>query len=111
MSPYYEKIKVQFLQSEVFHPNTKGDIIWICDRYFGWLQHVGQPTLKKVDATVIQEYIKVTSVEMKAASLYNVRLYMRKLYRFLFPAGFSNSDYALLFAFRISREILQILWG
>ena len=104
LNPYYEKIKAQFLQSEAFHPNTRGDIIWICDRYFGWLQHVGHPTLKKVDAAVLQEYIRISSAAMKSTSLYNVRLYMRKLYRFLFSAGYSSSDYALLFTFRISRE-------
>ena len=104
LSPYYEKVKNDFLQSEDFHPNTKGDIIWICDRYFGWLQITGHPTLEKVDVTVLQEYIRLCSLEMKATSLYNVRLYMRKLYGFLFNAGYSSSDYALLFSFRISRE-------
>lgn len=104
LSPYYERIKNEFLQSEDFHPNTRGDIIWICDRYFSWLQINGYRTLKKVDAEVIQEYLRISSLEMKATSLYNIRLYMRKLYVFLFHAGYSCSDYALLFSFRVSRE-------
>ncbi len=104
LSPYYEKVKKDFLKSKDFHPNTKGDIIWICDRYFSWLQHKGYKTLKRVDAAVIQEFFRITSLEMKSSAVYNVRLYMKKLYQFLARNGYSDTDYALLFTFRVSRE-------
>ena len=104
LNPFYEKLKAGFLASEDFHSNTKGDLIWICDRYFSWLQHEGYSTLRKVDAAVIQEYIRISSLEMTSNSLYNIRLYMRKLYRFLAANGYSETDYALLFSFRVSRE-------
>lgn len=104
LSAYYQKILDGFVESSNFHPNTRDDAIWACKRYFCWLQLSEYKTLKKVDANTIQEYFCVSSMEMKSSALYNIRLYMKKLYRFLADNGYSDSDYSLLFTFRVSRE-------
>lgn len=108
LSPYYQKIMNDFIEHSNFHPNTRDDAVWACKRYFGWLQFGEYKTLKKVDAAVIQEYIYTSSAEMKSSALYDLRLYMKKLYRFLADNGYSPSDYSLLFAFRVSRERPQL---
>lgn len=104
LNAYYERLLTEFLESEDFHPNTRCDVRWASIRYFSWLQHEGYSTLKKVDASVIQEYFRISSLELKANSLYNVRLFTKKLYKFLAQNGYSKSDYNLLFSFRVSRE-------
>ncbi len=108
LTPYYQKILNEFIESSNFHPNTRDDAVWACNRYFSWLQFGDYKTLIKVDATVIQDYLCVSSMEMKSSSLYNIRLYMKKLYHFLADHGYSDTDYALLFSFRVSRERPQL---
>ena len=44
---------------------------------------------------------------MKASSLYNVRIYLKKLYRFLFENGYTDSSHEVLFYFRVSRDLPQ----
>ena len=104
LKPYYREVKDAFLSSEPIHPNTQGDIRWVCDKYFFWLQNEGIESLRDADAKVIQEFIRFCSVSMKASSLYNVRIYLKKLYRFLFENGYTDSSHEVLFYFRVSRD-------
>lgn len=104
LNSYFQDVEDRFLKSEDFHPNTRGDIIWICDDYFGWLEHQGYEDLSKVDVDVIQRYIKMKAESLLPTSLYNVRIYIKKLYAFLHSVGLSDSDYALLFEFRVNRS-------
>ena len=51
---YYEKLLAEFSASERFHPNTLGDIIWVCRKFFAWLWENGHPDLTNVGADEIQ---------------------------------------------------------
>lgn len=104
LSDYYQNVKDEYLKSEDFHSNTPGDIIWICDRYFSWLQSQGINSLEKTNSAVIQQYILECSKEMASSSLYNIRLYMKNLYAYLYKRGYVADSYELLFSFRVSRE-------
>lgn len=41
---------------------------------------------------------------MRPTSIYNVHLYLRKLYRFLYEKGYTENSYETFFAFKICRE-------
>ena len=107
LNDYYQNIKDEFLKSEDFHPNTKGDINWTCDKYFSWLQHEGIKTLEKTNADTIQKYIRACSQEMSLSGLYNIRLYTKKLYQFLEERQYVKNSFDLIFSFRVSRETPQ----
>jgi len=104
LSDYYEKILTKFLSHDEYTANTRGDVIWVTRKYFAWLMDKGYADLQNVGATEIQKFMHHCFSHMRSNGVHNVKLYMKKLYRYLKKSGDSENDYEALLSFRISRE-------
>ncbi len=104
LDSYYMKLVNEFIASDDFHPNTAGDLEWVARRYFYWLWWNDIKDVGLANQEIIQKYLHNCLEEMKPASVYNVHLYLKKLYLFLFERGYTDSSYAEFFAFKICRE-------
>lgn len=104
ISEYYSELLEQFLKSEQFHQNTRGDVIWASKRYFSWLMAEGFETLDNVGVVQIQKYLCECHDHLKETSIHNILLYLKKLYRFLKDSGYSDHDYKELLSMKICRE-------
>ena len=104
LNDYFEAVIFEFLSHNDFHHNTRGDIVWVSRKYFSWLIHQGCHDLHAVGVDEIQQFMIYCSRYMKSSSVHNVKLYMKKLYRFLAESGYASDSYEGLFSFRVSRE-------
>lgn len=104
LDAYYMGLTEEFLTSEDFHPNTAGDLEWVARRYFHWLLGQGITDIRQAEQDTIQKYLHSCMEEMKPTSVYNVHLYLKKLYRFLFDRAYTESSYEMFFSFKICRE-------
>jgi site-specific recombinase XerD len=103
ITPDYEEIAENFLSGDM-HPNTRNDIRWITYKYFAWLKEKGFEDLHGVGAREIQGFLLDCSKQMAMNSMRNVRLYLAKLYAYLYSAGLSDSSYKTLLSFKTNRE-------
>jgi integrase len=101
---YYEMLLAEFSASEKFHPNTLGDIVWVCRKFFAWLCKNSYPNLKEVGADEIQRFVIECSNSMKSNSVHNVKLYLKKLCGYLNSRGLLPNSFESLLSFRVSRE-------
>lgn len=104
LDAYYTGLVNEFITSDDFHPNTVGDLEWVARRYFHWLRERGITDIRQAEQEIIQKYLHDCMEEMKSTSVYNVHLYLKKLYRFLFTRGYTESSYEVFFSFKICRE-------
>ena len=104
LNDYFEAIISEFLSHNDFHHNTRGDIVWVCRKYFSWLIRQGYHDLRAVGVNEIQQFMIYCSQHMKSSSIHNIKLYMKKLYQYLFKSGYAAYTYEGLFSFRVSRE-------
>jgi integrase len=102
--PEFQRIVDKFLASENFHPNTRNDIRWAAHRYFDWLADQGYRDLKNVGAEQIQKFLLNCSEKMAMGTVYNVKLYLAKLYAHLYKSGQSESAYQALLSFKVNRK-------
>jgi site-specific recombinase XerD len=111
--PDFQKIVDCFLESEAAHigakgqpisPNTRNDMRWVAHKYFEWLAEQGFSNTSGVGAFQIQKFMLHCSQTMAMGSLHNVRLFMMKLYAYLFDAGQSPSSFAALLSFKVNRN-------
>ena len=91
LTPEFTHIADEFLAGD-FHPNTRCDMRWTVYKYFAWLEEEGFRSLENVEAKHLQKYLLFVSERFAPSSVYNMRLYLRKLYAFLFSHGYSSSD-------------------
>lgn len=84
--------------------NTRNDARWVTHKYFAWLREQGTEDIRNAGAEPIQKFMLVCSKELSMNSMRNVRLYLAKLYLYLYRAGLSEADYATLFSFRMNHE-------
>jgi len=101
---YYEMLLADFSASEKFHPNTLGDIVWVCRKFFAWLCENGHPNLEKVGADELQQFIIECSSSMRSGSVHNVKLYLKKLCIYLNIRSLLPNSFEGLLSFRVSRE-------
>lgn len=64
----------------------------------------GFETLDNVGVVQIQKYLCECHDHLKETSIYNILLYLKKLYRFLKDSGYSDYDYKELLSMKICRE-------
>ena len=102
--PEFQIIVDDFLISEDFHPNTRNDIRWVAHKYFDWLTGQGYKSLHGVGAVHIQKFMLYCSETLAMGSIHNIRLYLKKLYEYLYKTGQSDSRYAALLSFKVNRE-------
>jgi len=104
LNEYYEKIISNFIAGEDVSTKTKRDITWVSKKYFSWLIQEGHQDLRNVGATEVQGFMIYCSRHMASSGVHNIKLYMKKLYRYLVSQGYGEEDYDGLFSFSISRE-------
>ena len=112
--PTFQMIVTNFLSSKEAmigtggrptSPNTRNDMRWVVHKYFGWLTEQGFTSLRGVDATQIQAFMLFCSETMAMGSVHNVRLFMFKLYAYLYESGQSQSSFSTLLSFKVNRNI------
>jgi site-specific recombinase XerD len=110
--PEFQKIVEDFLLSEsarigaggkTISPNTRNDMRWIAHKYFEWLAEQGFTNLRTVGAEQLQKFMLHCSETMAMGSVHNVRLFMMKLYAYLYESGLSQSSFAALLSFKVKR--------
>ena len=103
LEPPYQEITDRYLASGEFHPNTRNDMRWIAHKYFNWLAENDYGDLNGVGAPEIQRFMLACSKEMAPSSMHNAKLYMKKLYAFLYREKLSESPYTELLSFPVNR--------
>jgi len=98
-----EKIAQEFIAGD-FHPNTRCDMRWTVYKYFAWLEEQGFTNLSGVGPLHIQKFLMECSEKYAPSSIHNIRLYLKKLYSFLYETGRAESEYRELFSFAVNRE-------
>lgn len=78
--------------------------MWVARKHFSWLILEGHNDLNRVGAIEVQRFMIYCSNHMRGTGVHNVKLYMKKLYRFLAERGYSAETYEGLLNFRVSRE-------
>ena len=103
LTPKFEQIANVFV-SEKFHPNTRSDIRWVTRKYLAWLEDQGHMNLIGVGASHIQRFLLFCSERYAPSSIHDIKLYLKKLYAYLYTTGQSESAYSALLSFTVSRE-------
>lgn len=102
LTPVFEQIAEGYLSTPM-HPNTRNDARWVAHRYFAWLAEQGYEDLNGVGAEQIQRFLLDSSGKMSMNSIHNVKLYISKLYAYLYETGQSDSSYHALLSFTVNR--------
>jgi site-specific recombinase XerD len=103
LEPTFQEITDRYLASGDFHPNTRNDMRWIACKYFNWLAENEYGELSNVGAREIQRFLLACSKEMAPSSMHDVKLYVKKLYSFLYSVKQSESPYMELLSFPVNR--------
>ena len=103
LTPKFEQIAKEFVAGD-FHPNTRCDIRWVTHKYFNWLEGQGFIDMTGVGAIHIQKFLLACSELYPPSTIHNVRLYLKKLYAFLYATGRVDDNYSALFSFSVNRE-------
>ena len=103
LTPEFEQIADDFVSGK-FHPNTQSDIRWVTRKYFYWLEEQGHTNLNGIGAAHIQRFLLHCSERYAPTSIHDIKLYLKKLYAFLYETGQSESSYSALLSFTVSRE-------
>jgi integrase len=104
LNGYFQTVLDEFLSAGAFSPKGKSDAMWVARKYFSWLIVEGQADLSCVGAVEVQHFMIYCGNHMKGTSVHNVKLYMKKLYHFLWTQGYSAENYEALFRFKVFRE-------
>jgi integrase len=111
--PEYQRIVDGFLASDAAccgagglptSQNTRNDMRWVAHKYFEWLASQGFKDLQKVGSELIQKFILFCSKTMAMSSVHNIRIFLLKLYAYLYKTGHSKSSYGALLSFKVNRE-------
>jgi len=103
LTPKYQEIAEAFLAKEM-HPSTRNDARWIAHKYFSWLEEQGYKDLSRARAEQIQMFLLDCSGRMAMNTMHDVKVYIKKLYAYLYEAGLSESSYHALLSFKVNRE-------
>jgi site-specific recombinase XerD len=99
----FERVSEEFIAT-IPNLNTRNDARWVAHKYFAWLSKQGKENLKEAGSVEIQKFMLECSSELSMNSMRNVRLYLSKLYTFLYKTGLSESSYQALLSFKINHE-------
>ena len=103
LGPAFQQIADAFLSGD-FHANTRCDMRWVTHKYFAWLETQGFSHLEGVGAVHIQKFLLACSEMCSPGSVHNIRIYLKKLYAYLYKAGLSDTDHKELLSFTVNRE-------
>lgn len=103
LTPKFRQIAEEFIAGD-FHSNTRCDIRWVTYKYFAWLEEQGFDGPSDAGPLHIQKFLLICSERYAPSTIHNVRLYLKKLYSFLYVTGRAESPYSELFSFSVNRE-------
>lgn len=103
LTPKFKQIAEEFIAGD-FHPNTRCDIRWVTYKYFAWLEVQGFTDMAGVGVIHIQKFLLFCSENYAPSTIHDVRLYLKKLYAFLYVTGRVEDNYSALFSFSVNRE-------
>ncbi len=103
LNPLFQQIADEFLSGD-FHANTRCDIRWVTHKYFAWLEEQGYCDLIGVGAAQIQKFLLDCSEACSPGSVHNIRIYLEKLYAYLYTVNLSEIDHKELLSFTVNRE-------
>jgi len=103
LTPRFGQIAKEFVAGD-FHPNTRCDIRWVTYKYFAWLEEQGFFDIAEVGSIHIQKFLLACTEQYPPSTIHNVRLYLKKLYVFLYTTGRAEDSYSALFSFSVNRE-------
>jgi integrase len=95
-----ERIADEFIET-IPNPNSRNDARWIAHKYLAWLAEQNIEDVRIAGATEIQKFILGCTKTMTMNSIRIVRLYMMKLYEYLYGKGLSESPYQELLKFKV----------
>ena len=73
-------------------------------KYFAWLEEQGFFDIAGAGAIYIQKFLLSCSEKYAPSTIHDVRLYLRKLYAFLYATERAEDNYSALFSFSVNRE-------
>ena len=100
----FERLRIGFLESRIFHPNTREDFSWAVRRYLVYFQDHGICSLKDATIEDARLFIIEVSTTMKAGSLHNLFCYIKQFHVYLKAAGEDAPDCIELFSVPVKRE-------
>lgn len=100
----YERLRSGFLDSKIFHPNTRHDFSWAVGRYLCYFQDHGIYTLSEATVDDARNFVVETASTMSSGSLHNVLCYLKQFHVYLAGTGELAPDCAALFSIPIRRE-------
>ena len=103
LNTVFSQVADEFIET-IPHHNTRNDARWVAHKYFLWLERQGHNDLTRVSAEEIQKFLLDCSKTLMLNSMRDVKLFMKKLYSFLYGSGRAGSDYNALLSFTVNRE-------
>lgn len=104
LTPEFEKIADAFLKHGESHPNTRNDMRWVSHKYFTWLMEHGHNNLSGVGAKHLQAFLIDCAKQLSLNSMHDIKLYLKKLYSYLYEVDLSKSPYTEFLSFKVNRE-------
>lgn len=95
----------RFIEWKNYGRSTSDDVRWIVRKYLFYFEQKGHSDLKDVGVEEVRDFILKTAMELKAASLHNLLLYLKYFHLFLKEQGLPSPDCVDLFSYRVYREM------
>ncbi len=105
LCPEFERLRSDFLNSRIFHPNTRQDFLWAIGRYLCYFQDHDIFDLSEATIEDVRGFIVETASLMKPGSLHNVLCYLKQFHTYLSGAGEKTPNCIALFSVPVHREM------
>lgn len=100
----YERLRSGFLDSRIFHPNTRHDFSWAVRRYLCYFQDHGIYSLTEATVEDARNFVVETASTMSSGSLHNVLCYLKQFHVYLSGIKEPAPDCTALFSVPVQRE-------
>ena len=104
LTPEFQRIADDYLESVSLHPNTHNDARWVSHKYFTWLAEQGHTDLADTRMSDLQAFMVACSKSMAPTSMHDIKLHLRKLYDYLTTADLTDIPYKAFLSFKVNRE-------
>jgi len=101
----FSSLLEQFMDSRIFHENTRCDFLWVLKKYLLYLREQGFHSFSDVSLNDIRQFILDTSQKVSAGSLSNIQCYVRKFHIFLTEQNIPSPDCVGFLSYRIPRDV------
>lgn len=95
----------KFMNSRLFHENTRCDFVWVLRKYLLYLQEHGFQSFSDISLNDVRLFMLDTSQKVSLGSLSNIQCYIRKFHIFLAEQEIPAPDCIGLLSYRIPRDV------